>query len=172
MKRTRSEKRLPLTDLIACLTEERKNGRTVVFTNGCYDILHAGHLHLLERASQLGDVVVVGLNGDRSVRRLKGGSRPWVDFDDRADLLAGLEVVDYVIGFEEDTPERLMEAIRPDVMVKGGDYTQETLPEKDTANRIACRIEIVPFRSHRSTTGLVDRIVRAGGDDPGRRFSG
>lgn len=164
MKRTTLEKRLSLTDLIAILDVERNAGRTVAFTNGCYDILHAGHLHLLERSAELGDVVVVGLNSDGSVRRLKGGSRPWVDFDDRADLLAGLEVVDFVIGFEEDTPERLMEMIRPDVMVKGGDYTPDSLPERDTADRIGCRIEIVPFREGRSTTGLVDRIARAGSD--------
>lgn len=161
MKRATSGKRLPLTDLIACLQQERQNGRTVVFTNGCYDILHVGHLDLLRRTADLGDVVVVGLNGDGSVRRLKGNNRPFVAFDDRADLLAGLEPVDFVIGFEEDTPERLMEAIRPDIMVKGGDYTPETLPEKETADRIGCRIEIVPFREGRSTTGLVDRIVRA-----------
>jgi len=167
-KRTLSEKRLPLKDLNACLDRERRDGLTVAFTNGCYDILHAGHLDLLERTAELGDVVVVGLNGDGSVRRLKGASRPWVDFDDRADLLAGLEAVDFVIGFEEDTPERLMEALRPDVMVKGGDYTPDTLPERDTAARIGCRIEIVPFRSDRSTTGLVDRIVKTGGDDPDR----
>jgi len=161
LKRTTSEKRLPLTDLVARLDRERMDGRTVVFTNGCYDILHVGHLDLLERTAALGDLVVVGLNDDGSVRRLKGSSRPWVAFDDRADLLAGLEVVDFVIGFEEDTPERLMEQLRPDVMVKGGDYTPDTLPERATADRIGCRIEIVPFREGRSTTGLVDRIVRA-----------
>ncbi len=164
MKRTTLEKRLALADLIALLELERNAGGTVAFTNGCYDILHAGHLDLLERTAEFGDVVVVGLNSDGSVRRLKGESRPWVDFDDRADLLAGLEVVDFVIGFEEDTPERLMELIRPDVMVKGGDYTPDTLPERDTADRIGCRIKIVPFREGRSTTGLVDRIARAGSD--------
>jgi len=161
LKRTISEKRLPLTDLLARLDRERRDGRTVVFTNGCYDILHAGHLDLLQRTAALGDLVVVGLNDDGSVRRLKGNNRPFVAFDDRADLLAGLEPVDFVIGFEEDTPERLMEVIRPDIMVKGGDYRPETLPEKETADRIGCRIEIVPFREGRSTTGLVDRIVRA-----------
>ena len=161
MKRMTSEKRLPLTDLVARLDRERRDGRTVAFTNGCYDILHVGHLDLLERTAALSDLVVVGLNDDGSVRRLKGDSRPFVDFNERADLLAGLEPVDFVIGFEEDTPERLMEAIRPDIMVKGGDYTPETLPEKKTADRIGCRIEIVPFREGRSTTGLVDRIVRA-----------
>jgi D-beta-D-heptose 7-phosphate kinase/D-beta-D-heptose 1-phosphate adenosyltransferase len=161
LKVTGSEKRLPLPDLVACLQQERANGRTVVFTNGCYDILHVGHLDLLQRTAALGDLVVVGLNSDGSVRRLKGDSRPFVPFEDRADLLAGLEPVDFVIGFEEDTPERLMEAIRPDIMVKGGDYSPETLPEKDTADRIGCRIEIVPFREGRSTTGLVDRIIRA-----------
>ena len=164
MKRRTPEKRLPLSALIACLAQERSHGRTVAFTNGCYDLLHAGHLHLLERAAELGDLVVIGLNSDASVHRLKGGSRPWVAFDDRADLLAGLEAVDFVIGFDEDTPERLMERLRPDVMVKGGDYTPDTLPERGTADRIGCRIEIVPLREGRSTTGLVQRIVRAGSD--------
>ena len=164
MKRTIAEKRLPLPDLIARLAREREDGLTVAFTNGCYDILHAGHLHLLEQTAGLADVVVVGLNGDGSVHRLNGGSRPFVLFDDRADLLAGLEMVDYVIGFDEDTPERLMEALGPDLMVKGGDYTPETLPEKATADRIGCRIEIIPLREGRSTTGLVDRIARAVAD--------
>jgi D-beta-D-heptose 7-phosphate kinase/D-beta-D-heptose 1-phosphate adenosyltransferase len=163
-KRTSQEKLQELGNLVERLTAERVAGRTVAFTNGCYDILHAGHLYLLEKASEMADLLVVGLNSDGSVRRLKGKSRPWIPLEDRARLMASLEVVDFVIGFEEDTPERLMEQLRPDVMIKGGDYTPETLPEKDTAAKIGCKVEIVPLVPHRSTTGLVERIVRAGGD--------
>jgi D-beta-D-heptose 7-phosphate kinase/D-beta-D-heptose 1-phosphate adenosyltransferase len=112
----------------------------------------------------MADLLVVGLNSDGSVRRLKGDSRPWIPLEDRARLMASLEVVDFVIGFEEDTPERLMEQLRPEVMIKGGDYTTDNLPEKETAAKIGCRVEIVPLLPDRSTTGLVERIVRAGGD--------
>ncbi len=164
-RKRRIQEKLPgLDELIRRLAEAKEAGRTVCFTNGCYDLLHAGHLSLLEQASEMADILVVGLNGDGSVRRLKGESRPWIVLEDRARLLAALEAVDYVIDFDEDTPERLMAQLRPDLMVKGGDYTPDTLPERNTAAKIGCRVVIVPLLPGRSTTGLIERIARSGGD--------
>lgn len=150
-----------LAELDRALAIEKAAGRTVVFTNGCYDLLHAGHLHLLEQAAALGDVLVVGLNGDRSVRRLKGPRRPYVPFGERAELLAGLEVVDYVIGFDEDTPEALVGRVRPHVLVKGADWEEQAIAGRETVLAEGGLVVRVPLRQGLSTSRLVER-VRAG----------
>lgn len=131
---------------------------SVITTNGCFDILHVGHLRYLQACKQYGDVLVVMLNSDSSVRRLKGPERPIVPEADRAELLAGLGCVDYVILFDEDTPEPLMEIIRPDFHAKGAQYTEENLPEMDTLRRIGAQVRFVPMVENRSTTNVIDTI--------------
>lgn len=132
-----------------------KSGETVVFTNGCFDILHVGHVSYLEKAAKLGKHLIIGLNSDDSVRRLKGVGRPLVYELDRARILASLACVDAVVIFREDTPESLIRMIRPDVLVKGGDYR----PEEVAGREYAGRVEIIEFEQGYSTTGLVEKIA-------------
>ena len=156
-----ASKVLCLPELLEELGPERRRGRTLVFTNGCYDLLHAGHLKLLESAAQLGDVLVIGLNTDESVVRLKGPGRPFVPFAERAALLAGLEVVDWVVGFDEDSPAALIEAILPDVLVKGGDWSPDRIVGRAAVERGGGRVLSLPLLPGRSTTALVERIRSA-----------
>ena len=137
------------------LKRARAAGKTVVFTNGCFDLLHAGHLKVFLECKRHGDLLVVGLNSDASVRRLKGPGRPIVPQSDRAFLIAGLAPVDFVTVFTEDTPERLIRRIRPDVIVKGGDWKAENIVGRDAAKRVVR----VPLVKGRSTTNLVQRIL-------------
>jgi D-beta-D-heptose 7-phosphate kinase/D-beta-D-heptose 1-phosphate adenosyltransferase len=137
---------------------EREQGRRIVFTNGVFDILHRGHVTLLSRAKELGDVLVVGINSDESVRRLKGVERPVNPLDDRVQVLAALSCVDYIVPFEEDTPDELIRAVRPDVFVKGGDYTRATLPETELVEGLGGQVRILPYVEDRSTTGVIERI--------------
>ena len=145
--------------LAARLDAERRAGRTIVFTNGVFDLLHAGHVGLLRRAKELGDVLVVGVNDDRSARRLKGAHRPINNQRDRVALVAALDAVDHAILFEEETPAETIRALRPHVHVKGGDYTPETLPEIDAVRDVGARLVILPLVDGRSTSGVIDRIV-------------
>jgi D-beta-D-heptose 7-phosphate kinase/D-beta-D-heptose 1-phosphate adenosyltransferase len=133
-------------------------GLKVVFTNGCFDLLHVGHLRTLQRARALGDVLVVGVNSDASVARLKGPGRPLNPQQDRAELLAGLACVDYVVIFEEDTPEATLAALRPDVHVKGGDYREEDLPESDLVRSWGGQVVLAELVPGRSTSALVEQI--------------
>jgi glycerol-3-phosphate cytidylyltransferase len=130
----------------------------VVFTNGCFDIIHPGHVSYLRSARSLGDALVVGLNSDTSIVRLKGPSRPIVPEGDRADVLAALEFVDAVVVFKEDTPVRLMRELKPDVYVKGGDYRIEDLPEAKVAAEIGAEVKIMPFEPGYSTSSLIEKI--------------
>ncbi|CAN5787731.1 hypothetical protein BH23GEM10_BH23GEM10_18270 [soil metagenome] len=131
---------------------------TVVFTNGCFDILHRGHVAYLYAARALGDRLVVGLNTDASVQRLKGAGRPVVNEDDRAFVLAGLACVDAVTLFGEDTPAALIDALLPDVLVKGGDYTPDTVVGRDAVEAAGGHVVIIPFVAGSSTTGILHRI--------------
>jgi rfaE bifunctional protein nucleotidyltransferase chain/domain/rfaE bifunctional protein kinase chain/domain len=140
----------------------RAQGRTVVATGGCFDLLHAGHVRMLQRARALGDCLIVCLNSDASVRRLKGSERPLVGEDDRAEVLRGLRCVDEVAVFDEDTPERVIETLRPHVWCKGGDYAVGDLPEAALVERWGGRAVILPFLQGRSTTSLVSRARAAG----------
>ena len=140
----------------------RGQGKRIVFTNGCFDILHRGHVTLLNRAKGLGDVLIVGVNSDESVRRLKGQERPINSLEDRLKVLAALSYVDHVIPFDEDTPASIIEAVRPDILVKGGDYSRETLPETALVERLGGAVCILPFIEERSTTDIIERIRGAG----------
>jgi rfaE bifunctional protein nucleotidyltransferase chain/domain len=137
----------------------REAGGRVVFTNGCFDLLHPGHVSYLRAARSLGDALVVGLNSDASVHRLKGTSRPVVPEGDRAVVLAALEFVDAVVLFGEDTPVRLMRELKPAVYVKGGDYKVEDLPEARAAAEIGAEVRIIPFEPDYSTTALIEKIT-------------
>ncbi len=140
----------------------REQGKIIVFTNGCFDILHRGHVEYLEFARSQGDVLIVGLNTDDSVRRLKGPNRPINRFEDRAYVLAALEAVDYVIGFSEDTPYELIAEIVPDVLVKGADYRPEEVVGRDIVESHGGRLVLAPFRNGYSTTSLIERIRESG----------
>jgi D-beta-D-heptose 7-phosphate kinase/D-beta-D-heptose 1-phosphate adenosyltransferase len=136
----------------------RHEGGRIVFTNGCFDILHHGHGHLLQFARSLGDLLIVGLNSDRSVRRLKGKDRPFVYEKERSYMLSLYSFVDIVILFDEDTPLHLIEALRPDVLVKGADYSPETVVGRDEVESYGGRVMIYPRLEGSSTTDLVRRI--------------
>jgi len=138
--------------------EARDRGRTVVFTNGCFDVLHRGHVDLLAAARALGDLLVVGMNSDESVRRLKGPDRPWVTEEDRGAVLAALAAVDLVIAFPEDTPRELVERLRPHVLVKGGDYRPEDVVGRESVEASGGRVVIVALTPGRSSTALQGRM--------------
>ena len=144
--------------LTPVLAAARAKGKTVVFTNGCFDILHAGHVRYLSEAKKLGDILVVGLNSDDSVRRLKGEGRPVNPAVDRAEVLAGLRAVDHVAVFGEATAEELIRRLQPDIYVKGGDYSLERLPESVIVASYGGRTVLVPLVEGRSTTNVIRRL--------------
>ena len=139
----------------------KRRGRVVVFTNGCFDLLHVGHLSLLENARALGDTLVVGVNGDASVRRLKGSGRPIVPLRERMEILAALRVVDLVVRFDESTPARLIDRLVPNVLVKGGDYRRETIVGRKTVEDSGGRVVTFPLLRGRSTSNLLTRARRS-----------
>jgi rfaE bifunctional protein nucleotidyltransferase chain/domain len=132
--------------------------KTLVFSNGHFDLFHLGHIDYLEKASALGDALFVGLNDDESTRRLKGEGRPLIPANERARLLAALAVIDAVIIFSGDTADNLIEALRPDIYVKGGDYAHKFLPEKATVEALGGRVALIDFLPDHSTTDLIARI--------------
>jgi rfaE bifunctional protein nucleotidyltransferase chain/domain len=145
------------------IADLHRESKVVVFTNGVFDILHAGHVDLLERAAALGDALVVGLNSDASTRRLKGDRRPVLPEIDRARVLAALEVVNAVVKFEEDTPEALIRRLLPDVLVKGADYAEDQIVGKETVESRGGRVVRVPLVEGRSTSAIVEEILRRHG---------
>ncbi len=136
----------------------KQNNETVVFTNGCFDILHYGHVNYLSKAKALGDKLVIGLNSDDSVKRLKGDDRPINDVGARAAMLASLFMVDAVIVFDEDTPKNLIESIVPDVLVKGGDYRIDNIVGADFTLKNGGQVKVIPFVDGFSTTGLLKKM--------------
>ena len=146
--------------LISTLKKLRKGRKKpkVVFTNGCFDLLHAGHVSYLERARKLGDVLIVALNSDASVKRLKGATRPLNSLQDRLAVMASLECVDYVVSFGEDTPAWIIEAIEPDVLVKGGDYTLDSIVGAAFVLARGGKVKSLPFLDGRSTSKIIQQI--------------
>ena len=136
-----------------------RRGRRLVFTNGCFDLLHAGHVELLQRARSLGDALAVAVNTDASVRRLKGPGRPVVREKERMAVLAALESVDYVVRFGEATPEAIIRAVRPRVLVKGGDWRPDRIVGSDIVRRDGGTVRVVPLRKGVSTSRLIERIL-------------
>lgn len=136
----------------------KRHGQKIVFTNGCFDVLHFGHVHYLLQAKKLGDILVIGLNSDDSVRRLKGPTRPINGENERAFVLAALACVDYVTLFEEDTPEELIKVVRPDVLVKGGDYTLDNIVGADFVTQNGGIVTTIPFVEGFSSTRIIEKL--------------
>ena len=149
---------VPRGALAKTLASLRARGRKVVFTNGCFDLFHTGHLKLLREAGKLGDALVVAINSDKSVRRLKGPGRPYIGESDRALLIAALDCVDYICVFGEDTPLELIRALRPDVLVKGGDYRREDIVGGDFVESAGGRVVVIPLIKGMSTSSLAEKI--------------
>ena len=148
---------------IGCLANALRDHKKIVFTNGCFDIFHSGHAKYLAQAKELGDILVVGVNNDQSVRRIKGNGRPVNRLNDRLEVLKQLSCVDYIVPFGEendDTPIKLIETICPHVFVKGEDYKNGTLPEVDMLNELGVQVEFMPYLPHQSTTKIIDRVQK------------
>ena len=137
----------------------QENGKKVVFTNGVFDILHVGHLTYLEEARELGDVLIVGVNSDRSVKTNKGDKRPINSEKNRAEMLLGLKFVDFTVIFDEKTPENLLDLLKPDIHVKGGDYKKEDLPETEIVEKNGGEVKILSFVDNISTTEIINKII-------------
>ena len=147
-----------LEELKSIASQAKARGQKVVFTNGCFDILHRGHLHLLREAKALGDLLIVAVNGDASVRQIKGPARPVIAEAERAELIAALEMVDYVTLFDELDPYRQIEEIRPDILVKGGDWREEEIIGGDIVERSGGKIAVIPYLKGFSTTQIISRL--------------
>jgi D-beta-D-heptose 7-phosphate kinase/D-beta-D-heptose 1-phosphate adenosyltransferase len=147
-----------LDELIALSAQARENGKTVVFTNGCFDLLHRGHIHILREAKAAGDLLIVAINSDPSVKAIKGPKRPIYSEMDRVELIAAMEMVDYVILFDELDPCKLIAAIKPDVLAKGGDWGADEVVGADIVEREGGRVVLVPYLKGYSTTEIIERI--------------
>jgi len=141
----------------------RREGKTVVFTNGCFDLLHRGHIRLFRKAKSLGDVLIVGLNTDASVRRLKGLFRPILPLRERQEVLAAVSDIDYLTSFSEETPRRIIAALLPDVLVKGGDWGPNRVVGREEVEAAGGRVVIVPYFKGRSSTSIIGKVLRSFG---------
>ncbi|MFL6332309.1 MAG: adenylyltransferase/cytidyltransferase family protein [Pyrinomonadaceae bacterium] len=158
-KSTAAARILERNRLIARVAIARRGGGRVVFANGCFDLLHVGHVRYLEAAKGLGDLLVVGVNSDEQVRRLKGDGRPFVPERERAEVIASLRAVDYVTVFHEPTVTELLLALRPDIHAKGTDYTEESVPERDVVRSFGGRVQIVGDPKEHSSTEMVRKVM-------------
>lgn len=150
-----------LGELRAVRSRLKKEGKTVVFTNGCFDILHKGHIRLFRRAKSLGDVLIVALNTDRSIRRLKGPARPIFPLAERLEVLAAVADIDYLTSFNEETPQKIIAALLPDVLVKGGDWKPDQVVGRPEVEAAGGRVVIIPFLKGRSSSSIVQKIQRS-----------
>ena len=150
---------ISLEEIVIRVRSRRKESRKLVFTNGCFDILHSGHVRYLQTAAGFGDILVLGLNSDSSVRKLKGLRRPIMAQADRAYLLSAIEAIDCIVIFDEETPARLIQSVSPDVLVKGGDYLPEDVVGYDTVRESGGCVKIVPYVEGKSTSGIVNSIL-------------
>lgn len=145
-------------ELLNVIKELREESKKIVFTNGCFDLIHKGHISLLNKARKAGDVLIVGVNDDESVKKVKGNDRPVNTLEDRITVLAGLQSIDYLIAFAEETPLQLIKAVHPDVFVKGADYTEGSIPEMPLLKKMGCEVKIIPHDYDISTTNIIQRI--------------
>ncbi len=145
-------------ELLNTIKDLRKKGKKIVFTNGCFDLIHKGHIALLDKAREAGDVLVVGVNNDDSARKVKGPERPVNTLEDRIAVLAGLQSVDYIISFAEESPLQLIKLVHPDVFIKGSDYTETSIPEMPLLKKLGCEVKIIAAQYHISTTDLIHKI--------------
>jgi len=144
--------------LITAVADARSRGRTIVFANGCFDVLHVGHVRYLEAAKALGDLLIVAVNSDQQARKLKGEGRPLLPQDQRAEIVAALEAVDFVTIFDEPTVTELLLALKPDIHAKGTDYTEETVPERDVVRSFGGRVAIVGDPKEHSSTEMIEKV--------------
>lgn len=151
-----------LSQLKTILAEEKKKGKRIVLANGCFDLFHVGHIRYLKGARERGDILVVALNSDASVRRLKGKGRPILRQEERTEILAAVSFVDYVAIFDELNVEKVLLTLKPDVHAKGSDYTEETVPEKDTVRRYGGAVAITGGPKVQSTSEVIQRIISLG----------
>jgi len=151
---------IPYNEIKNIIEELKADGKTVVFTNGCFDILHAGHVRYLQAAKQLGDCLILGLNSDQSVRTIKGPTRPINHQDDRAEVLSALSAVDYVVIFDEPTAEKLVTEIKPNIYVKGGDYNIKELPEATIVAQYGGQTILIPEVPGRSTSNIIKKMQK------------
>jgi D-glycero-beta-D-manno-heptose 1-phosphate adenylyltransferase len=158
-----SRKLKSLEEIKAIVVGARNNRKRVVFTNGCFDLLHRGHVHILREARACGDVLVVGINSDKSVKQIKGPARPVLPESDRCELLGAMEMVDFVILFNEPDPYDLIAAIQPDVLVKGGDWNSEKIIGADLVEEAGGSVVVVPYIKGFSTTEIIERIRNSDG---------
>ena len=149
---------LALNSLLGILNESRKSGKIIVFTNGCFDLIHLGHIRYLKEAKSLGDILVLGLNTDSSVKLLKGESRPIIPEQDRAEILSAMEMVDYIVLFSEETPYNLIKEIKPDILVKGADYEGKEVVGRDIVEKNGGEVKLIKFEPGKSTTELINKI--------------
>ena len=153
------EKIKNLNELVDIRTKFRSKNKKIVFTNGVFDVLHRGHVEYLEKAKEIGDILILGLNSDSSVRRIKGKPKPIVSQQDRAIILAGLGSVDYICLFEEDTPYNLISKLKPDFLVKGGDYNLNNIVGREIVESYGGKVVTIPLIPDRSTTNIVRKII-------------
>ena len=146
--------------LLTIVKDLKAKRKKIVFTNGCFDLLHVGHVRYLERAKALGEILVVGVNSDDSVRRLKGSGRPILPQEERAEILSGLGCVDYVIVFDESTPLKLISSLQPHILVKGGDWTKQTTVGREVVEGSGGEVVILPFVEGTSTSNLIETILK------------
>jgi len=149
-----------LDNVINAINDHKKDSKKIVFTNGCFDILHVGHIRYLSEAKSLGDILVIGINSDKSVKELKGPSRPINSLSDRALILSELRYVDYVVSFEEQTPLELIKIIMPDILVKGGDYTIETVVGSSEVIHSGGQVKLLQFHNGYSSTNYINKIKK------------
>ena len=146
--------------LLTIVKDLKAKRKRIVFTNGCFDLLHVGHVRYLEKAKALGEILVVGVNSDDSVRQLKGQDRPILPQEERAEILSGLGCVDYVIVFDEPTPLKLISSLQPHILVKGGDWTKETTVGREVVEGLGGEVVILPFVEGTSTSNLIETILK------------
>jgi D-beta-D-heptose 7-phosphate kinase/D-beta-D-heptose 1-phosphate adenosyltransferase len=158
-----SDKLKNLDELAALAAQARQNGKSVVFTNGCFDILHRGHVHVLRQAKAAGDLLIVALNSDRSVQEIKGAKRPVLPETDRIELIGAMEMVDYVIIFDEPDPSKLIAAIKPNVLAKGGDWSAAKIIGADVVEQAGGRVVVIPYLQGFSTSEIIERIIKENG---------
>jgi D-beta-D-heptose 7-phosphate kinase/D-beta-D-heptose 1-phosphate adenosyltransferase len=152
-----------LDQLLPIVDQARQLAKSVVFTNGCFDLLHRGHVHLLRQAKAAGDLLIVALNSDRSIKQIKGDKRPVLAETDRIELIGAMEMVDYLIVFDEPEPTKLIAAIRPNVLAKGGDWGPDKIVGADLVRQYGGRIAVIPYLTGFSTSEIIERIIKDNG---------
>jgi len=150
---------LSIEELLSIRKQLKEKNKKVVFTNGCFDIIHAGHVDYLSKAKTLGDVLIIGMNSDSSMKRIKGDKRPIVPQEERAFILANFKAVDYVTIFEEDTPYEILKKLVPDILVKGADWSKEDIVGKDIVEAAGGKVETIEFVNFQSTTNIIKTII-------------